>query len=48
MKSGNYESRHNDKSRDYIRIIDDALMEASIEKCCYNDKSRYYVGFNAD
>ena len=29
-------------------IIDVSVMEASIEKPRYNDKSRYYNGFCAD
>ena len=35
-------------SRKYIRIIDDAVIEVSIEKSHYNAKSRYYYGFSAD
>ena len=35
-------------SQKYNRIIDDAVMEASIEKSRYRLKSRYYDGFSAD
>ena len=35
-------------SRKYNRIIDDTVMEVSIEKSRYNDKSRYYDGFSAN
>ena len=48
VKSRNYESRNNAMSRKYNGIIYDFLMEASIEKSRYNDKSRCYTGFNAD
>ena len=33
-------------SQKYNRIIDDAVTEVSIEKSCYNDKSRYYGGIS--
>ena len=42
MKSRNYESRNNAISQKYDRMIDDVVMEVSIEKSLYNDKSRYY------
>ena len=29
-------------------IIEDAVMEVSLEKSHYNDKSRFYDGFSAD
>ena len=45
VKSRNYESRNNDM---YDRIIDDSVMEFSIGKSRYNDRSRYYDGFSAD
>ena len=50
VKSHNYESRNDDMYRMYNRIIDDAVMEVSIEKSHFNDKSHYmyYVGFSAD
>ena len=48
MISCNYKSRNDNMSRNYNRIIDDAVMEVSIEKAHYNDKSRYYDGFCAD
>ena len=35
-------------SRKYNRPIDDAVMEVSIEKSPYNNKSPYYDGFSAD
>ena len=48
VKSRNNESRGNDMSRKYNRIIDDAVTEVSIEKSSFNDKSRYCDGFSAD
>ena len=48
MKSRNYESRSNDKSRYYNRLFDDTAMEDSIEKFHYNDKSHCYDGFSPD
>ena len=38
----------NDMSGKYNRIIDDAVIEVSIKKSHYNDKSHYYNGFSAD
>ena len=35
-------------SQKYSRIIDDAVMEVSIEKSHYNDQCDYYDGFSAD
>ena len=35
-------------SQKYNRIIDDAVMEASIEKSHYNDTSHFYDGFSPD
>ena len=35
-------------SRKYNRIIDDAVMEVSIEKSHYNDEYRYYDAFSTD
>ena len=35
-------------SQKYNRIIDDAVMEVSIEKSRYNAKSHYCNGFSAD
>ena len=48
VKSGNYESRNNGAYRKNNGIIDDAVMEVSIEKSHNNDKFHYYYGFVAD
>ena len=47
-KSRYYKSRNNDMSQKCNRIIDDVVMEVSIEKSRYNDKSLYCYGFSAD
>ena len=44
----NYEFRNNDTSRKYNRLIDDAVIEVSIDKSRYNDKSHYHIGFSAN
>ena len=48
VKSRNYESQNNAKSWKHNRMLDHSVMEISIEKSHYNDKSRYYDGFSAD
>ena len=48
VKSHNCESLNNDMCQKYNRIIDDPVMEVSIEESHYNDKSHYYDGFSAD
>ena len=50
VKSRNYESRYtgNDKSHYYDRLCDDTVMETSIEKSRYYEKSRYKDGLSAD
>ena len=47
VKSRNYESQNNDKSRKCNMINDDAVMEVSMEKSHYNNKYHYYDGFSA-
>ena len=48
VKSWNYISWNNDMSRKWNRIIDDVVMEVSIEKSPSHNKFRYYDGFSAE
>ena len=44
----NSESRNNETSQKYNRIVDEAVMEVSIEKSFYCEKSCYNDGFSAE
>ena len=48
VKSLNYESQSNDMPLKYNMIIDGTLLEVSIEKSCYSDKSHLYDGFSSE